>query len=100
MSSDAASLPGLLLQLDACAWRLDQDHPVSPEELDALAAAATALGPALRPEQLVQLADRLDHVMDAVDASCTRIKDKLSRLGAGRRAVRGYATLNTAPGTP
>lgn len=100
MSPDAARLPELLLRLDACAWRLDQEQLVPLEELDALAEAATALGVALGADELLQLTARLDHVMSAIDANASRIKAKLARVGHGRRAVRGYATLSTAPGTP
>lgn len=98
MNPDPAALTELLLQLDACAWRLDQDQAVQPQELDRLAAMATEIGPALTPEQLVLLTNRLDHVMESVEGNCARIVAKLGRLGAGRRAIRGYVTQNTAPG--
>ena len=93
MTGSVESLAGLLLQMDSCAWKLDQDQIVDPEDLRELADAADALAPTLPPEARAQLSGRVQRMIDALGAGSARLQARLTAVRAGRRAVKGYAAL-------
>lgn len=87
----AAQLEGLLARLDTLAWQLGRDEPVRSAPMQRLAEEAQALGPSLDDAGRRRLVEKIRHVTDSLGAACARIDERLGRLPAGRRAMRGYA---------
>jgi hypothetical protein len=84
----------LITRLDTTVWMLGRDEPVTLEAIEALLEEAHAIAPALEPSQQPLLHARLNTLHAAVQAAHGRLKERIGSLGAGRRALHGYASLD------
>lgn len=91
MSSPSPALPLLLLQLDSCVWKVQQDQPVSGEVYSRLLGAVQALGPTLDATGQAQLVARVQRLVGALHDGQARITHNLHTARAGRRVVNAYS---------
>lgn len=94
MTAGAHHLPALLLKVDTCTWKIDQDQPVTAEVYARLVQEVQSIAPLLDDAGRRQLAGRMDRVIAALGAGRARIDAQLRRARSGRRAVAGYANLS------
>ncbi len=97
MTSPALGLPLLLLQLDTCVWKVQQDEPVPGEVYSRLLAAVQALGPTLDAAGQAQLVARVQRLVGALQEGQVRITENLGSARAGRRAVSAYSNQSGDP---
>jgi len=90
----------LLVHLDTCAWKLDGDMPVSPEDLRVLSDAAEAIAPTLDQPERERLAGRLERMIRALNEGCARLNERMGAVSHGRRAVKGYAAMGSSATKP
>jgi hypothetical protein len=91
-------LDALRLRLDTLAWTLGRDEALDPAALRALLSEAEALAPALDAAGRAALHQTLCHLHTAVADARARLGDRIGSMGAGRRALKGYAhALSTPP---
>ncbi len=86
-----ANLESLLARLHGLAFRLDRGECPPGEEMERLAAEASALGPDLSYAERARLSDAVARVGEALAASSARIRERLTATNIGRRASRAYA---------
>lgn len=91
MTSPSLALPLLLLQLDTCVWKVQQDQPVSGDAYSRLLGAVQALGPTLDAAGQAQLVARVQRLVGALHDGQARITQNLNTARSGRRAVSAYS---------
>ena len=90
-------LRSALLQLDTCVWKIEQGMPISAQHYEALSRLVDTLAPAVDDTGRVQLAQRVDRVIGALEVGRARLAEQLRTAGAGRRAVGAYAARSGGP---
>ncbi|MSP55820.1 MAG: hypothetical protein EXR69_09495 [Myxococcales bacterium] len=91
MTSPSPALPLLLVQLDTCIWKIQQDQPVAGEVYNRLLGAVQAVGPSLDAAGQAQLVARVHRLVGALHDGQARITQNLRTARAGRRAANAYS---------
>lgn len=94
MSPTSARLDALETHLDTTVWRYGRDELVDTAQIEALLAEVDALVPLLDLEQKRRLHHRMQALHEAAADARVRLAERLGKLGAGRRAIQGYASLS------
>lgn len=80
-------------RLDTTVWSYGRDEPVDLDAIEALLAEVAAVAPLLDLDQKKRLHRRMQLLQTAAAEARLRLGDRLGNLGAGRRALHGYASL-------
>jgi hypothetical protein len=81
----------LLARLDTTVWLLGRDEPVDLPTMEALLAEVVAIAPTVAPAAQNKLLRSAQKLQIEAEAAHRRLGDRIGRLGAGRRALHGYA---------
>ena len=65
-------------------------------ELQAFDASVRAMGPQLSQADLGALIEAFQRVQQRIAAERERVREQLTQVGSGRRALRGYGALRSA----